>query len=172
MPSEVGEVLWKLINKIWKEGGREWNKRLISPIYKKGEKSEVKNYREVTLMDTAYKIYANILNERLRREVEEKLQENQYGFRKGRGTIDTIYVLNYVANKEMEKEKGKIFAFFADLKAAFDRVERGKLNEILGKMEINEQLRKRIMETYRETKNVIKLGNEKTKEFWTRNGLR
>jgi len=31
----------------------------------------VKNYRGVTLMDTAYKIYANILNERLKKEVEK-----------------------------------------------------------------------------------------------------
>ncbi|KAL6418758.1 hypothetical protein ACFW04_014226 [Cataglyphis niger] len=41
----------------------DWNKEIISPIYKKSEKSEVKNYRGVTLMDTSYKIYAGILNE-------------------------------------------------------------------------------------------------------------
>ncbi|XP_036144952.1 UPF0329 protein ECU05_1680/ECU11_0050-like [Monomorium pharaonis] len=98
MLEEIGEVLWKSINRIWKEGGipNDWNRGLISPIYKKGDKTEVKNYRGVTLMDTAYKVYANILNEKLQREVDGKLEENQFGFRKGRGTTDATYVLNYL----------------------------------------------------------------------------
>lgn len=62
----------------------EWNKGMIYPIFKKGEKSDVKNYRGIILMDTAYKIYANILNEKLKKEVEEKL-DGQFGFRTGKG---------------------------------------------------------------------------------------
>lgn len=114
MPTEIGEVLWKLINKIWKEGEipEKWNRGLISPIYKKGRKDDVKNYRGVTLMDTAYKIYADILNERLQREVERKLEKGQFGFRKGRGTIDAIYTLNFVVNREIAKKKGKVCFFF------------------------------------------------------------
>lgn len=65
----------------------------------------------------------------------------------------------------MDKKKGKVFAFFADLKAAFDRMERERLNEMLRKMAINEQLIKRIMETYKETKNAIKIGDKKRKSF-------
>jgi len=162
----------RLINKIWKEGGvpEEWNRGLISPIYKKGEKGEVKNYRGVTLMDTAYKLYANILNERLKREVKRKLEEGQFGFREGRGTTDAIYVLNYVINREIVRKRGKVFAFFADLKAAFDKVDRTKLGEMLKKVEVGEQLR-RIMKTYRETKNRVK-GRRKSEEFWTKSGVR
>lgn len=47
-------------------------------------------------MDTAYKIYANILNEKLKMEVKDKLEEGQFGFREGRGTVDAIYVINHV----------------------------------------------------------------------------
>ncbi|XP_020298507.1 uncharacterized protein LOC109862780 [Pseudomyrmex gracilis] len=123
MPERIGEVFLKLIRKIWREGGipEEWNRGIISPIFKKEEKGKVKNYREVTLMDTAYKICANILNERLKREVEEKLEEGQFSFRAGKGTTDTSFVLNFIVNKEIAKKKGKTFAFFADLKAAFDK---------------------------------------------------
>lgn len=82
-------------------------------------------------MDTAYKIYANILEERLRKETEKKLEDGQFGFREGRGTTDAIYVLNYVVSRELGKKKGKIFAFFADLKAAFDKVDRTKLGGMM-----------------------------------------
>lgn len=65
MPNEVGKVLFKLINKIWKEREiPDWIKGIISLLYKKGDKKETKNYRGITLVDTAYKIYASILNER------------------------------------------------------------------------------------------------------------
>lgn len=144
---------------------------MISPIYKKGEKNDVKNYRGVTLMDTAYKIYANVLNERLKKEAERKLEEGQFIFRKGRGTINAICTLNYIVNREITKRKGKIFVFFADLKTAFDKVDRVKLAERLKMAEISEKLR-RIMEIYKETKNIIKIGKRKTEEFWTKNGVR
>lgn len=66
IPKEVEKVLFKLLNKIWKERGiaEDWTKGIINPLYKKGDKKETKNYKGITLVDTAYKIYASILNER------------------------------------------------------------------------------------------------------------
>lgn len=52
---------------------------MISPIHKR-EINEL-NYRRITL-GTAYKVYASILNDRLEKEVDEKLKEVQFGFRK------------------------------------------------------------------------------------------
>jgi len=174
MAKEIGEGLWKLINNIWKKGGipEDWNKGIINPIYKRGEKSEINNYRGITLMDTAYKIYVSILNEKLMGEVDNKLQETQFGFRAGRGAIDEIYVLNYAINKELSRKEGKIFAFFADLKTAFDKIDRRELNEIIKRRGIEEQLRRRVMETYRETINTVKIGDRETEKFWTERGVR
>lgn len=43
----------------------------------------------------------HILNdERLKREAKRKLEERQFGFRKGRATIDAIYALNYIVKIE------------------------------------------------------------------------
>lgn len=40
IPKEVEKVLFKLLNKIWKERGipEDWTKGIISPLYKKGDK--------------------------------------------------------------------------------------------------------------------------------------
>lgn len=54
-----------------------------------------------------------------------------------------------------------MFIFFVDSKAAFDTADRRKLGEILEKIGIKEHLRRRIMET----RNIIKSGKNKTKEF-------
>lgn len=123
---------------IIKEIGRggvfpeRWKKGVISPIYKKGGMDEAKNYRGVTLMDTGYKIYAGILNERLKREIEGKnlLYEGQAGFRKGRGTMDNIYILKRVVDDEVHGKGNQVYACFVDLKAAFDKVNRENCGRI------------------------------------------
>lgn len=69
------------------------------PIVKKEEGAIVEEYRGVMLMATLNKIYASVLEERLREEVEQKavIPHNQTGFSKGIGTIDNIH--NKLYNK-------------------------------------------------------------------------
>ena len=72
----------------------EWNQSTICSIFKnKGDPLECKNYRGISLMSHAGKLYERILERRLRSKVEEKLSENQCGFRPGRGTVDQIAAL-------------------------------------------------------------------------------
>lgn len=82
---------------------RVWGERVSGKIEGWGnsanrekERTErVENYRGVTLMPIAYKIYAMVLAERLRGKMKEKgvLPEGQARFRKGRRVIDNIYTL-------------------------------------------------------------------------------
>ena len=115
MPMEVGEVFLKLLNKIWMGSGipRDWRRWIICPI-QKGEKDKAKNYRGITLLVTAYKVYASNLNERVKKEKKGKLAERQFVFREGKGAIDAIYVLNYMVNKELSKKRGKLIACFVE----------------------------------------------------------
>jgi len=55
---------------------------------------------------------------------------------------------------------------------AFDRIDRVKLGEMLRKIRMREQLKRRIMKTYKETKSIIKIGNRKSEELWTKSGVR
>ena len=117
-------------------------------------------------------IYAGILNDRLENVIENNLSETQFGFRKGRGTVDCIYILNYLINREIGKKSGKLFVFFGDLKAAFDMVNRQKLKECMEKIKVGKKLKDRILETYVETKNKVRINKEVTNEFWTSTGVR
>lgn len=91
----------------------EWRVGIISPIHKKGNTKVVENYRGITLLCTAYKIYANILTERLRIKIEKKdaLQETQSGFRRGRETMDNVYILQHVI-RELRKKGERVLGFF------------------------------------------------------------
>jgi len=105
---------------------------MVVSIGKKGEGKKVEDYRGVTIMSALYKVYAAVLAERLRREIEDKkiVPHNQVGFRKGMGTMDNIYV-NYEVNRNIEGGREGVVALFVDLKAAFDLVDRKVLVEVM-----------------------------------------
>jgi hypothetical protein len=104
---EVDRLL-EIMNGVWKGEGfpQEWKEGIICPIYKKGEKDAASNYRGITLLNTAYKVYAMIVEERLMKEMNERgaLPDGQAGFRKGRGTMDNVYILNHIIGNEIKKE--------------------------------------------------------------------
>lgn len=114
------------------------------------------------------------LGERLEREVEEggRVPQNQTGFRNGMETIDNIYVLNYLVNKQICREKGKLVAFFVDLRAAFDSVDREILWRAMKKKEIREGLVKRCEDILRETRNRVKVGEERSEHFCAGRGVK
>ena len=173
---KLEEWLWLTCNKVWKgEGWPEgWKEGEVIPIIKKGGGEKVEDYRGVTVMPSAYKVYAAVLAERLREEMDRKeaLPWNQLGFRKGMGTIDGVYILNYLVNRQLSKEKGGLVALFVDVKAAFDSVDRGVLREAMRGRGIREGLVERVMETLEETMNRVRVGGEIGESFWTARGVR
>ena len=59
---------------------------MIVPLYKaKGERSECKSYRGISLLSVVGKIYAMILVDRVRRVTGGLIDDEQGGFRAGRG---------------------------------------------------------------------------------------
>lgn len=71
---EIKKGLKKLLKRIWKEEhiSEDWKSNIIVPLYKRGDQEKVGNYRGISLLCSAYKIYAEILRNRLEEEVEEK----------------------------------------------------------------------------------------------------
>jgi len=166
------EWIYKLCNDIWR--GEGWKEGVVVPVLKKGEGERLEDFRGITIMPAVYKIYAMILAERLRKEVEEKgiIPKNQAGFRKGLGAIDNIYVLNYLVNRQLGRKRGGMTALFIDLKAAFDTVDRSCLLKTMEERGIRRGLIERVGEILRETKSGVRMGDEIGEYFWTMRGLR
>lgn len=118
---------------------------MIIPLYKKGDANAASNYRGISQLHSAYKVYTEILYKRLEREVFAKgiLPEGQAGFRKERSTMDNIFVLDYVVQSPKVR-KEKTYALFVDLKAAFDMVNRKKLRCILEQAGVSNYVIERI----------------------------
>ena len=140
LPVEIlragGECVIKQLHKMYNTAyiteriPSDWQKGVISPIYKKGEKTSCDNHRGITLLSHAGKIYSRILENRLRDCVENVLDDSQFGFRPGRGTTDATFIVKLLLEKSWEWGIDK-YVLFIDLEKAFDRVDRGSLWQIL-----------------------------------------
>jgi len=75
---------------------------MVVNIHKKGTKSKCENYRGISLLPTAYKLFANIIKNRLNEYLEDEMVQGQCGFRKGRSSTDAIFTVQQIMQKRKE----------------------------------------------------------------------
>jgi hypothetical protein len=88
-----GEILraeiHKLINSIWnnKQLPDQWKESIVVPIYKKGDKTDCRNYRGISFL---HRILSNVLLSRLSPYLDAIIGDHQCGFRRNRSTTDIM----------------------------------------------------------------------------------
>ncbi|MCO5576231.1 hypothetical protein L7F22_030040 [Adiantum nelumboides] len=92
------------------------NEGIIKLIHKKEEKNIITNWRPITLLNCAYKIFAKALALRLKDHMSKWIREEQKGFIKGRFILDNIVTLWEAM--EYAEEVGQDYVF---LKINFDK---------------------------------------------------
>ena len=129
-------ILLKLSNFIIKQNAtvNEWTISIINPIHKGGSKTDLSNFRGISILSCLGKLFSSILNLRLTDYVERHkiLDDQQLGFRKGNRTSDAHIILYSLIQKYCHSNNQKNFSCFVDFKSAFDRVPRDLLfNKLL-----------------------------------------
>jgi len=72
----------------------------------KGDKLNCNNHREISLLNTAYKVFSKVLLGRLQPFADECIGEYQCGFQKGKATIDQLLVIYWqIIKKRLNTNK-------------------------------------------------------------------
>ena len=108
-------------------------------------------------MSHTAKIILIILNRHLRSKIEDELEEEQFGFRKGKGTRAAIGLIRTIGERYIVKD---VYAVFVDLKKAFDRVDWKKLIEILKKTGVDWKERRLLSNLYMKQRIKVRIGEE------------
>ena len=118
-------------------------KQSIVPIYKKDSKAKPENYRPVSLTSHILKLFERVIREKLVEfiENENKLSNNQYGFRPRRSTISQLlaHIDRIICILERNKNAD---VMYLDFSKAFDKVCHVKLIQKLKSYNIGGQLLK------------------------------
>ena len=109
--SSVYPNLWKLAN--------------VTPVYKKGDKQLIKNYRPISLLPICGKLFEKIIFNQLYPYLNGNnlITRNQSGFRPGDSTTNELLFLVNEIHEAFEDAKSlELRAVFLDISKAFDKV--------------------------------------------------
>ena len=173
--NEIISFLVKLFN-VLLNGGKyptEWTKAIIMPLHKKGDKENPDNYRGISLLSILSKVFTGVINKRLNRWAEENniLSEVQAGFRKGRSTVDHIFTLNALIEKQFSRNM-KLYVAFIDFKKAYDTVDRSVLYLALYRSGIKGKMLNLIKSIYETVQACVRGSNRMTEYFECLQGLK
>ena len=123
----LADPLCKLFNFIFENNlyPGSWTRGIVVPVPKKGDLSDVNNYRGITLTSILSKIYSHILDNRLRSWVDDIniLNECQFGFMQNKSTVDCLFILQSVVKNQLYHER-KLYCAYIDFQKAFDLIYR------------------------------------------------
>jgi hypothetical protein len=115
--------MMKLINTIYETG--EWPKDFTEvtmfALKKQPQATKCSDHRTIGLIEHTAKIVAKILRRRIEKKIEDVLGEDQFGFRRGKGTRDAIGMLRIISERTLEIDE-ELSVWFMDWQIAFDQV--------------------------------------------------
>ena len=174
-PEKVLRLILKLINRIkyTKQYPERWSLGNTTLILKDGEEGDPNNYRAITICSAMAKIFSIMVNERLKKIVNEKklICDNQIGFKEGSRTADHIFVLKNTIDNYLQDGK-KIYSCFVDFKKAFDNVWRYGLYYKLLNAGVNCDIVKIIKSMYDKTQLCLKMNGNLSNPILAKKGVK
>ena len=99
-------------------------------VKEKPQVTKCGNHHTISLIAHTAKIIAKVLRRRIERKIEDVLAEDQFGFRRKKGTRHPIGMLRIISERTLEID-AELCVCFIDWQKSFDRVNWTKLIQIL-----------------------------------------
>ena len=171
--SPLREDIFQILDEVWREGvcPKAWNTAIIIPLLKKGDTSIMDNYRGIALQDIVEKVFAKVIYRRLESIIDPQIYEGQFGFRKGRGTVDAIHIIRQVLESSHEYRE-PLFICFVDIVKAYDSVDRNILWDALADHHVPVVIIDLIKALYYNTTAKVRVGDKFSDPFDLKIGVK
>ena len=113
----------------------------------------------------------HILRRRIGKKIEDVLGEDQFRFRRGKGTRDAIGMLRIISERTLQIDE-ELSVCFIDWQKAFDRVNWTKLMQILKGTGIDWRERRLISNLYMAQSVKVRVNRGETRSLKTGRGVR
>lgn len=167
------ERVTRLANLIYDTGyiPQKMRESIFITIPKKEGAMECEKHRTICIMSQLGKILLSIIRNRIEKKIDNNVGEEQYGFRKGKGTVNAIFVLRMIMERAIEVQKD-IYLCFVDFEKAFDTVRHEDMINMLKDIGLDGKDIRVLKNLYWDQKAAVKIGNGKTNWIEIRRGVR
>ncbi|CAF4594985.1 unnamed protein product, partial [Rotaria socialis] len=149
----------------------DWTLAIIIRLYKnKGDKKICDNYRGISLLVVASKIFTRVILNRIQLLIDKQLLEEQAGFRTNRSTIDQVFILKMVMEKTRELNK-PLHMCFIDIQKAYDSINRDLLWKICRQYGLTEKTVQMLKLVYKNTRAQVRINGELSEVFDIETGV-
>jgi hypothetical protein len=128
--AEIAVPLNIIFNRSMRENviPNDWKAAVVTPIFKKGTRTDPGNYRPVSLTSVPCKLLESIIKDKINSHLSENklINESQHGFIKGRSCATNVIEFMEVVTKAVDKGDSADI-FYLDFSKAFDKVPRERL---------------------------------------------
>ena len=113
----VAQELIHLFNLLWhaEDVPEECRQGIIIPLPKKGCLSDCNNWRGITLLSVPGKAFCSIILNRLKTELDQRLREEEAGFRSGKSCAEQILTFRNIIDQSRKWQK-PVFINYVDFK--------------------------------------------------------
>uniref|UniRef100_A0A803TLB1 Reverse transcriptase domain-containing protein n=1 Tax=Anolis carolinensis TaxID=28377 RepID=A0A803TLB1_ANOCA len=172
---ELLPYLKKLMNKITNEGKlpNTWKEANITVIHKeKTDPTNVKNYRPISLLNIDYKIFTNILADRMKEFLKNWIQEEQTGFLPNRQLRDNVRtIVDIIEYYEANNEK-ELALLTVDAEKAFDNINWNFFKMLMRELDLGYKFLNAINAIYEDQTAKIWINGHPSKEIKINKGTR
>ena len=125
---EIAPSLSRIYNKSLQHAviPEDWKLANVVPVFKKGKKELVENYRPISLLAIISKIFERCVLAGMKDHIYHLINRAQHGFMAGKSCVSQLTaVLDYIGS---QLDKGKqTDVIYLDMSKAFDKVDHGLL---------------------------------------------
>ena len=141
-----------------------WKNSTITPIFKSGDRSDIKNYRPITNINTIPSLLDDIIANKLASLCCNKISSCQHGFIKGRSTVSNLSIHTHNIVNAINNHS-QYDTIYTDFKKAFDLVNHSVLINKLVNMQIPLYIVKWIQDYLSDRFSSIKIHNSFSDTF-------
>jgi hypothetical protein len=171
---DIIKVLTWVYNDIEEHGmieGTDFSLGWMCPLFKKKDRTDIANYRPITVLNSDYKIFTKALTNKLSRVAPYLIHKNQSGFMKGRQITDAIYLaMEVVEYSEDDLQNGIIVAL--DQEKAYNKTMHSYLWDTLRRHGLPELFINTVKSLYKFADTHVIVNGEISSSFRVTRGVR
>ena len=145
----------------------QWKSYSVRPIFKKGARSDVENYRCIAKLPTVAKFFERIITIKLKNIIGHHIIPQQHGFMENRSTATGLMEFIHF----VKKNRGQVDVLYTDFSKAFDKVNHRILLKKLRKLGLPPNLVDWIKSYLSDRRQFVDYNGRHSSEFVVNSGV-